>query len=93
MPFCQNMVHISTNQPFGKKKLFLGASKILKIHGHVPAISSLSKYFSAPLPLKIVIPGSIYYPLIFNFLSGPFVYLFHYSCDLYISIPHSFLET
>ena len=64
------MVHILTNQPF---KTLLGASKFLKIHGHVPAISPLSKYFSAPLPLKIVIPGSIYYPLIFNFLSGPFV--------------------
>ena len=59
-----------TNQPF---KTLLGASKFLKIHGHVPAISPLSKYFSAPLPLKIVIPGSIYYPLIFDFLSGPFV--------------------
>ena len=70
MPFCQNMIHISTNQPF---KTLLGASKILKIHGHVPAISPLSKYFSAPLPLKILIPGSIYYPLIFDFLSGPFV--------------------
>ena len=46
-----NMIHIF-NQPTFWKHYYLGASKISRIYGHVPAIPFL-KIFLTPLPLKI----------------------------------------
>ena len=71
------------------KKLFLGASKILKIHEHALAISPLSKISASLPPKNCKIFGSIYFPSIFDFQ----VVLMLNQLWLYRFIPHSFLMT
>ena len=75
------------NQPF---KTLLGASKFFKNSWTCFSyIIPFKNIFSASLPQKIVIFGSIFYPSIFDFSSGPIVNLIHYSCDsisLYLTV-------
>ena len=79
------------NQPF---KTLLGASNFLKNSWTCFSyIIPFKNIFQLPFPLKIVIFGSIFYPTIFDFSSGPIVKSYSLQLWLYIFIPHSFLET